>query len=612
MPVGSLSTALGSPPNHWKKNEIAQIRKIHYAFRTTLVEQHSDIGDTFTEERMVSLQKSESLSGVFDDTVPETKSLEKNRSLEEGAEAGIPEGSVLRSLNGECKEPAHVPFSDHNAFVEQCKFEFWKDNFRHQFQDRFLSETAESIVAGMCQAQSNGDLRVRHGSMPLGRYLRRKREHITPLALVLHELKTWCVIQLRVMNVYDEASYKEIEARIKYLEMVNNKDIWGPSYGHFRSGLRPLAHDKLFRLFLGFKESLVRARDYSYRCFCKRSSREKFGLLVNQLKDVFFNEMRLLSGLFIFDEKLSDPGCRALQPTDLLNSWSNQSLVNYQTNPVNVLLSELCTLPLVRGALLSNYEEDEDVRASLLDLPRWKEYNLFRNMEFTVVYELAAAKITNALEKQDPHHKAPQSTKKHLKGLRQAFEEESDVVVEQLLNCLASLQDLIPIVYMNYQLWEVSGMGGDFTLYDTLRAHCIQAMQLTLEKLFEIEQGQTKLLKLLKNLASQNEKKLEAKRIKTRKAEYKPAWIQNFHSITHDQFQVFKKSMSKTYKLIWGISKDAWEYDLDADQMTTKVDQIKTLISGLAERVPQLPNYTGDFKPVEVFDPNRLLIPTSY
>src|SRR5690606_24693165 len=143
--------------------------------------------------------------------------------------------------------------------------------------DRMLTEIAESIVSHICAAQASRALRVRHGSKPLGRFWRSKREHITPLALTMHELKLWATNRLRVANVMDESTHLEIGRRIKYIQGLQRKEVWGPSSSALQQGMRPIAHDKLFRLLLTMREDLNRAKEYSFRGYCRRKSREKLG-----------------------------------------------------------------------------------------------------------------------------------------------------------------------------------------------------------------------------------------------------------------------------------------------------------------------------------------------
>jgi hypothetical protein len=51
-----------------------------------------------------------------------------------------------------------------------------------------------------------------------------------------------------------------------------------------------------------------------------------------------------------------------LQPTDLFNALHNQTFVDYQGNWVNTCLLKLCTIPLVKCALMSDFgAEGEDV-----------------------------------------------------------------------------------------------------------------------------------------------------------------------------------------------------------------------------------------------------------
>ena len=175
--------------------------------------------------------------------------------------------SVLRSYKGEMQKPRNCPFKDYNAFLTTTEFEHWRPYFFEDGHDRILMETSKALVAHICTAQSRKELRVRHGSIPLGKFIRAKREQITPLALVLHELKLWAVHTLRTADIMSESTHKMISKRILYVEKLQKKEIWGAAKGSMKQGMRPIAHDKLFRLLLTTREDLGRARDFAFRGF---------------------------------------------------------------------------------------------------------------------------------------------------------------------------------------------------------------------------------------------------------------------------------------------------------------------------------------------------------
>jgi len=661
-----MSTMLGAPPNTWKKSEQAQLKAIHAAFKTALVDHDPDDLEEGSVD-LLSLAQSDSFMSMLGNDFGRTATVisrgtsnnatgsgngnangsgegannageldaennggdgssapQNGNSGKKDAEYFLPGDSPLRSKNGEMKEPSQVPFKDFNQFLATLDFEFWKDNFRNQNQDRYLSEVAQSTVAHICNAQSRGELRVRHGSVPLGKILRKKREQITPLALCLHEFKMWAAHKLRVMSIFEKSSFKEIERRIRYLEMLQRKEVWGGSSMPLQSGMRPIAHDKLFRLFLNAREDLVRARDYAYRGYCRRASREKLGRLGNLLKDVLLNEMRVVSGLMSMTEKLEKPKTRSLQPTDLLNSWKNQTFVNYE-NLANVCLRALCEVPLVRGSLLSSYEED-DVKAAIMDIKNWSHHNLFclppqheagPNAEPTYllddekqakgllpeVYASTAVRIKDKLAEHDPHAKPPLTRKMHLKILRKAF--KNDVIILELmkrfLKYMASLQDMVPAIYISFQLWELAGQGGDFVLFDMLREQCIGVMQSTIARVHTCQLAQKELVHFYGKVVLSWEEAAESRRLRKKKAEYQPPWVANYYHLKQDLLIVSRKSYTQAYLQLWEVAKDAWEYDLTADQLNEKIENMRQVCEDYAPNV-QKQNYQGQFQTASLVD----------
>ncbi|GBG31981.1 Hypothetical Protein FCC1311_082062 [Hondaea fermentalgiana] len=654
-----MSTMMGAPPDKWKHNEQHQMKEILVCYKAALVDPLDDETEE-TAADMLRLAQSDTFANLLgsdlvrsatmiaratsatsqpyqqrsaeldaeEDPEDEAEAERENAALPRGVdhmfsrdpEGFLPGDSPLRSKNGEGKEPRTVPFRDFQQFEATLDFEYWKDNFRSQNSDRILSEVAQSIVAHICSAQSSGELRVRHGSVPLGKVLRKKREQITPLALCLHEIKTWASHRLRVMSVFEAATYREVERRIRYLEMLQRKEVWGAATMPLQSGMRPIAHDKLFRLMLNSREDLVRAREYSYRGYCRRASREKLGRLGNLLKDVLLNEMRIVSGFFSMNAKLSDPKTRSLQPTDLLNSWKNQTFVNYE-NMANVCLRSLCEVPLVRAALLSNYDS-RDVQASLVDIRNWSQQNRFclpphasapanedgqQEPTFLLdddkvssgllpeIYKTAAARIKEKLAEHDPHAKPPLTRKLLLKVFRKAFKDDAIIeeIMKRTLKYLAAMQDLVPALYISFQLWELAGQGGDFVLFDLMREQCIAVMQNTISRVHACQAAQRELVSFYAKVVQSHEEVMENRRLRSKRAKYQPAWVANFYVLKQDLIVVSRKSFSQAYLQLWEVAKDAWEYDLTAEQLSAKIETLRRVCEDFA---PELRRETYDGK----------------
>lgn len=527
---------------------------------------------------------------------------------ETGGQAGgdrewyMPRNSCLRSVGGEMLRAQNPPFRDHAAFVRSMDFEEWKVYFRDTTGDRYLVETAESLCSHACIAQARRELRVRNGSRPLGRVLHSKREHITPLALVMHELKLWATHTLRVASIYDQETYVEITRRIHYIVGLQKKEVWGRTKVAPHSGMRALAHDKLFRVLLSAKEDLTRARDYAYRGYCRRSSREKLAKTNNLLKNVMMHAMKIVSCLMSVHENLDKPTSRRLQPTDLLNSVHNQSFVDFR-NVANVLLRGLVEVPLFRMTLLSDFPQG----LYLPELEDWRAKNLFcrpsdhgngknellvlineaelesTGLSMPAVLAATSQRLRVELKTTDKHGQLPMEQPKFNKLLKKSFgsEKQINVIMTRMSMALAVIQDLVPICFACHALWEIAGDGGNFTVFDSLRAQVIQVMSNAMERVYIVQAALKALFDEIGTLVSAHKTKMEHKRLRTRKPEYEPAWVANHQVASVEMFPLAKRAFDATYKQLMEVMHDAWEYNLTEEQLTEKVEACKRTAAGL-------------------------------
>mmetsp|Transcript_16733 Transcript_16733/g.18959 ORF Transcript_16733/g.18959 Transcript_16733/m.18959 type:complete len:692 (+) Transcript_16733:108-2183(+) len=648
MPSERISTLLGAPPNAWKKLEQQQVKQIHRCYRNAFNavvfdESAPDIaelakGDGFsvlfnndndknkrapgthllTRNQMDQHNNANTSSGGgADGDANEEIDINDNGDEKRDEEYFLPKDSPLRSKDGDRKRPANATFKDYETFQKSCEFDFWREHYESQSQDRFLSEVAETIVSNICLSQSRKELRVRHGSVPGGRWLRAKREHITPLALCMHEIKLWATNILRTSSIYEEDTYLDLKARIAYIEGLAMKEVWGDPASFVAAGMRPVAHDKLFRLLLNTKEALNRAYEYAYRGYCRRSSREKLARLGNLLKNVVLREIKILSALMTVKERLIDPKTHRIQPTDLLNKIQNQAFVEYR-NIVNVCMYQLCQKPLVRAALTSDYEGKE-VQESLSELAKWTEENLFcapgsnGDPEYKLdegegkgllpeVYVYTAEHLKEMLKAVDPHAKLPLAPKKHIKILKKAFGslEEVEIVMKLVMKVAASIQELIPALYAGHVLWGIAGDGGDFTVYDTLREQVIRVMSNTIERVYAVQATEKALIAKISQLAKDSEEAMQMKRLKTKKAEYKAAWVTNLYFLKTDLLPASQKGYNDCFKQLWEIAKDAWEYSLTSEELDDKVQTCKKMCDAITGGVPIKGNYNGNFKASDI------------
>jgi hypothetical protein len=626
---------LDSHQGKWFKHEQVQMKNIHrlyrdahrddvLAYRATdlalLATAAGNSGSNGTELMMATgHQVTEQKAG--NSTIPEqsTTSSEVNSSTgsnvskkQQDPEWYLPKDSPLRSEKGEMLKPAFISF-DYNTFIATSSSEYWRQNFVEEGHDRLLTETAEAIVSHICSAQTSKELRVRHGSAPLGRFWRAKREQITPLALVMHELKLWATNRLRVANIMDESTHLEISRRIKYIQGLQKKEVWGPSVNMLRRGMRPVAHDKLFRLLLITREDLARAKDYAFRGYCRRRSREKLLRLENLLKNVFLTEIRLLSMLMSMDEKLTEPTTKRLQPTDLLNSAHNQVFVDY-SNVANVCLRALCDLPLVRKCLLSDFSPSSTTNTTnnnkssppekdlVEEIATWPSTNLFISRfnggesvtlneaipelkpTMPLIYDSIAEMITNEIKNLgDKRMKPPPNAKTQSKNWTKHFEtvEDGTLIIQHMIRVLASLQDLIPSMVAVHEFFSMAGEGGDFTVYDTLRLDVIQVMGDAVGRVYTLQCAERNLVKTLNQLSEEHSKRMELRRLKTKKAEYDPCWVTNLEYCTHEILPGTRVAFSETFKQTQEIARDAWDYSLTAAGFDDKVNQCRRTVAAL-------------------------------
>lgn len=496
--------------DHWYKHESEQMKKIHKAYKDSMRDDLLQLKHMMSSEYLdatlnatpspnnnLQKQYTSDSTNNGDNTNDPEQSLEHNDvNKKNDNEYYLPKDSVLRSVAGEMYKPLNCPFKDFKVFEEFTSFEHWRAYFQEEGNDRFLSEVAQSLVSHICQSQARKELRVRHGSIPLGKVLREKREHITPLALVLHELKTWATHKLRVSSILDESTHIDIAKRIKYVDKLQLKEVWGQSKGALKQGMRPIAHDRLFRLLLTTREDLIRAKEYAFRGYSRRKSREKLAKLADSLKNILLNEIRLLSTVLTVNEKLTDPKSFRLQPTDLLNSSQNQSYVDY-TNLANVCLKAFVEIPLVRGALLSEFDtaaakakeeigknafdnNDENTRETplLKVVQTWRDRNLFclpgpqkgsdpiflednsmAGSGMPAIYSPQREKLEQQLKKVDKKAKLPLKPKDHIKQFNKQYNSSDDTprVLRTFMKLMAALQDLVPACLAVHEFWSLSG-----------------------------------------------------------------------------------------------------------------------------------------------------------
>ncbi|KAH9253676.1 hypothetical protein BASA81_008294 [Batrachochytrium salamandrivorans] len=587
---------LDSNSDRWFKAEQDQMRRVHRVYRDSMREEGLLLSRFSPSLSQSNLDQSDSISIPTTTTdAAATTTISAATIKKADAESYLPRDSVLRSELGEMFKPGNCPFKDYDMFVNTLAIEYWRQGFTDEGHDRMLSEMALSLVSHICVAQAGKEMRVRHGSKPLGRYWRAKREHITPLALVMHELKLWSANRLRTFVVSDESTHVEIARRIKYVQGLQRKEVWGPSSSALQQGMRPIAHDKLFRLLLTVREDLLRARDFAFRGFCRRKSREKLAKLGNLLKNLFLNETRIVSLIGSFDHVVSESNAPQLQPTDLFNALHNQSFVDYSGNWVNVCLLKLCTLPLVQCALLGDFGGELDEIDPIKTIGEWSDRNLFcrrtsangsvllLDLESsmpdlyckTYIWLGEEMRKFDKKTKQVPQRPIDWSIKMKTKVF--ALPSDALLVTETLMRYMAAMQDLVPCMYAVHELWNLSGEGGDFTLYDTLRQTVVLVMGDIIKRAYTLQCAQRLVFDLFENLSIAHQEAMESRRLKTKKAEYEPNWIANFRFVQNEYESQSKRGFAETFKQAQEVARDAWDYSLTKQKLDDKINRCKRM-----------------------------------
>lgn len=590
-----ISTFLGAPPTSWKKEERDQIRAIHIAFRQTI---HAN-----NYERFKNQAKRLGLQGDEGGAAAPTKGGDESPE-ESGAGAAVPntqnttetflvgDSIVLASQRGELREPLSTPWGDFTAFETQMDFAFWSTHFDKPATDLVMNRIASSIVNHICVSQADKTVRSRHGSIPLGRYLRKKREQLTPLGLCMHEMKLWATHVLRTFDAYQKSTSLEINDRVAYIERLQEKEVWGPTKFYPRSGMRAENHHALFRLLLECKADLIHARDYAYRKYQSRAAREKLEQLTNTLKNVVFNEFSMISRLLELNDSLTDATTRALQPTNLFNSARDQSFVNWR-NQGTVLLAGFCDHELVRACLLGDLDE-----VDMEDITQWKENNPYKAGDtyklekgcVAAAYGPAAAKVTEKIKANDRSATRPDSVSAVAKALKNAFHSEADAaeVTKAVLDLMDALHTFIPMLYIVFKLHALAGAGGDFTVFDLLRPHVIASMTQAYEYLLKINEAQRDLISLLDRNASAERKRIEQERLKAKKARLMPAWVGNLAHVHHHNVNPTNQAIQNGLEQLLDFKKDAQDYSLNADKLNKSIKEFRKICNELCKGQPGL------------------------
>ena len=101
----------------------------------------------------------------------------------------------------------------------------------------------------------------------------------------------------------------------------------------------------------------------------------------------------------------------------------------------------------------------------------------------------------------------PDSARRIVKRLKITLND--DLAVKSVLQCaimfLGSVQDVFPSIYALNKLYTLSGEGGDYTIYDSMRPHVIKLMDDCHKRILKMRSCSATLRKLFLKLAAHRE-----------------------------------------------------------------------------------------------------------
>eukprot|EP00924_Labyrinthula_sp_SR-Ha-C_P007425 snap_masked-scaffold_24-processed-gene-2.50-mRNA-1 protein AED:1.00 eAED:1.00 QI:0/0/0/0/1/1/2/0/678 len=582
-----LSHLVGAPISTWTKRECQQMKMIHETFRKSknITKEEFSKALNSTKKKPPALVENYSrrepqnlpAEGQFEQNAHQMRSkhLEDQEEHEQtyrgkDSEEFLYMDSPLRSVNGEGKAPANCP---------------WKDQF----------------------AFEKSKLRVKGGKVPF----RRKREHLTPLSLMLHEFKLWATNNLANLNIYSETSFHEIAQRKKYVESVVEKSVWGGARNNlniFGAGINETGHKQLFTAFISCGEKLENAYKYAKRQFSSRESREKLKLLTDGLRSIVDQEITVITSLLTVDKRIGEGGFTELQPINMLDKISTQHTVDYGNIGV-ICYYKLLKIEGIKNILEFKYEPD--IFSIGENFNNWNDKNLFiipskygdedllckfdnSRKEFVEIvpsfYSETVKEINKIFIEKDPKRRMKCiSIKSQAKKLSKAFsfyKDEDNLFVRNIMKyfmkVFGSLQNLIPMIYLVDVFHHLSGTSGSIALYDDLKEYVIDTMVDIFTRVQKLYLSTIHLKNYIQELSLKYKEIMQDDFIKKKKGlPTQPTWISNYKFVEETLFKNYRTSVERVEELVAEISHDAWYYELSK----TDADLRKEIAKDLVEKI---------------------------
>jgi hypothetical protein len=558
---------------NWNNNEKRQMKKIHAIYKYCLCP-HDDRSAIQVRE---------------------------NQTPEED-EHFLPSDSPLRTEHGE--NPHNPPFKTHDQYLDTLDFnEYWLNNFHsHNFQEgnnSSIQENARAIVEAICNAQAQGEVRASNGSVPFGRFFRDKRDRITPLALVLHELKHWAAKDLRQMRGNEKNTQVAIDSRIDYVNNLKDTvSIFGPPVNSpMAGGMRVIHHNRLHVLLAYIENKLIEAKQVAKSDYDSNSSREKFCQLHNLLHNFVIQHMRTLSNLMALDNTKGS----SLDPMSLVAESHEQqaSTVDFQNIADVCFLYIMRKMPLFRAVVAHNYKRlydtqgKQEVRKSLSvktlkgeatvtnqdeestrSLNELDEKNIPRGYKI-ITAELKLDELKDVIKRQP-------LTRNELMAKMTKMYRSKDVannINRMLQEYLDRFEYLLPACYGVYCLHRTAGQYGDFGTYEVLKEKVIKFMMVAKRKVQDLQSTSDNLQNYLHSLCQRITEKLTSECQKNRRIIFKqPAWIDNVSHVRQKSRKKLEGLSRKLIRICEELETDAKDFIITPKGVSDDINRVTDVL----------------------------------
>jgi len=509
----------------------------------------------------------------------------------------------LRSDRGEMLRPAgRGPFATYDEFKRSTEVGYWLEQFLDATgRLEAFNELGKRIVSEVCVEQSSKELRVSNGP----KLLFDKREHVSPLALCLHEIKLWAAAVLPVLSPGDPATHHKLMQRVKYLVCLCPRDVWCSGGRLTGKGLSGAVHARLVTLIQRVIMFLTQAAKLEFKRYCQRQAHRKLGMLLHGVRAVVAMSAALMSCLASVDE----PAGPKLDVADLVDAGAVKESRAGFANLATVSLYFTLKAPLLRGGLASDYmavaADDAPAlikgwaaanpwakRGALSPAPDFIASAAYPPMPnaYSAAYDVLYADLRGAAR----HVVWPVSLKSMTARWKAVFADVKDLAeaVRAVQAHLAALYDLAPSLYAVHRLWELSA-DDDVMLLEFLRPQALRVMGDALLRLCNVRAAELSALAAFtdlagKQLAAQGKLEEAAQLLyngagvrrepqkappgKSAKAKPlpDPTFLRNLDHAASELTSLNEQAFGSVFHLAQEISRDVFDYTFGAPLVATR------------------------------------------